>query len=111
MSNCELTGQAAAVAAVLAALDVHCGDRVLLQMPDGQGFTDAFVGMLELGMIPLRVDPALSASDVPALATEVGAQLVLASAERIPALADLAAEPPVLVDGPEGPWAAVLRLR
>jgi hypothetical protein len=36
---------------------------------------------------------------------------VVVSADRVPALADLDALPPVLVDGPHGPWAAALRLR
>jgi hypothetical protein len=36
---------------------------------------------------------------------------VLASADQIPALADLDAQPPVLIERPQGPWAAALRLR
>jgi len=41
----------------------------------------------------------VSAHDIVAVAAEAGARLVLVSADRVPALADLAAEPPVLIDG------------
>jgi hypothetical protein len=45
------------------------------------------------------------------VAAEAGAHLVLASADRIDSLAELEAGPPALVDGPQGLWAAALRLR
>lgn len=59
--------------------------------------------------MPLPVNPQLPAADVAAIATEMGARLVLVSVERIHGLADLEAEPPVLVDGFQGLWAAALR--
>lgn len=101
----------AAVTAALTTLGVCNGERVLLLIPDGACFIDAFVGALNRDVVPLPVNPALSASDIVATAADAGARLVVVTAERVPALTDLAAEPPVLLDGPKGLWAAVLRLR
>lgn len=106
----EMADRGAAVAAVLADLGVRREERVLILMPDGPGFVEAFVGVLQQGALPLPVNPVLSASVIAEIAADTGARLVVTSAERIRALADLQAEPPVLVDGPEGPWAAALRL-
>jgi long-chain acyl-CoA synthetase len=103
--------QTAAVVAALAELGVRPEERVLIMLPDGPGFAEAFAGMIEQGAVPLPVDPLLPAHGIVAVAAEAGAQLVLVSANRVPALADLDAQPPVLIDGPHGPWAAALRLR
>jgi acyl-CoA synthetase (AMP-forming)/AMP-acid ligase II len=111
MSYSKPADQTAAVVAALAELGVRAEDRVLIMLPDGPGFAEAFTGTIEHGAVPLPVNPLLPAHGIAAVAAEAGAQLVLASADRVPALADLAAEPPVLVDGPRGPWAAALRLR
>ncbi len=86
-------------------------ERVLIMLPDGPCFVDAFRGAMKQGAVPLPVNPQLPAIDVAAIATEMGARLVLASAERIHGLADLGAEPPVLVDASQGLWAAALRPR
>jgi acyl-CoA synthetase (AMP-forming)/AMP-acid ligase II len=107
----KLSDQAVAAAAALGELDVRPGDRVLIMLPDGPDFIEAFAGVMQQGAVPLPANPLLPAHDIAAVAAEAGAQLVLASADRIYALADLDAEPPVLVDGPRGLWAAVLRLR
>ncbi len=80
-------------------------------LPGGPDFVDAFTGAMRRGAVPLAVNPRLPAADVAAIATETGARLVLASAERIHGLADLQTEPPVPVDGPRRLWAAVLRQR
>ena len=81
-------------------------------LPDGPGFAEAFAGTITHGAVPLPADPLLPAHGIVTVAGDAGARLVLVSADRVPALADLAAEPPpVLVDGPRGPWAAALRLR
>jgi acyl-CoA synthetase (AMP-forming)/AMP-acid ligase II len=104
--------QKAAVAAALAELGVRPADRVLIMLPDGPGFAEAFAGTIKHEAVPLPADPLLPAHGIVAVAADAGARLVLVSADRLPALADLAAEPPpVLVDGPRGPWAAALRLR
>ena len=102
--------QTAAVVAALTELGVRPEERVLIMLPDGPGFAEAFAGMIEQGAVPLPVDPLLPAHGIVAVAAEVGAQLVLVTADRVPALADLDAQPPVLIDGPYGPWAAALRL-
>jgi long-chain acyl-CoA synthetase len=111
MSHPELADRAAAVAAALAELDVHPDDRVLIMLPDSPGFVEAFVGVTQRGAVPLSVNPRLAVADVAAIAAETGARLVLTSAKRIRRLADLDAEPPVLVDGLRALWAATLRLR
>ena len=46
MSLPYLLDRAAAVAAVLAELDVHRNDPVLMMLPDGPGFTESFAGAL-----------------------------------------------------------------
>ena len=111
MSYFQPADQTAAVAAALTELGVRPEDRVLIMLPDGPGFAEAFAATIQQGAVPLPVNPLLPVPDIVAVAAEAGARLVLASADRVPALADLAAEPPVLVDGPRGPWAAALRLR
>jgi hypothetical protein len=72
---------------------------------------DAFAGTIQHEAAPLPVNPLLPAHSIAALAAEAGALLVLASANQIHALADLGAQPPVLIEEPQGPWAAALRLR
>ena len=112
MSHSTPADQTAAVVAALAQLGVRPEERVLIMLPDGPGFAEAFAATIAHEAVPLPVDPLLPAHGIVAIAAEAGAQLVLASADRVSELADLAAEPPVLVDGPAGaPWAAVLRLR
>jgi benzoate-CoA ligase len=111
MSYSKLSDQAAAVAVALGELDVRPDDRVLIMLPDGPGFADSFTGVLQQGAVPLPVNPLLPARDVVSLAADAGAWLVLASVDRIVALAELDAEPPALIDGPHGLWAAALRLR
>jgi acyl-CoA synthetase (AMP-forming)/AMP-acid ligase II len=110
VSHSELAGRAAAVAAALAELGVGPADRVLIMLPAGPGFVEAFIGVTQRGAMPLPVNPRLAAAGVAAIAAETGARLVLASAKRIRRLADLDAEPPVLVDGRRGLWALALRL-
>jgi 4-hydroxybenzoate-CoA ligase len=111
MSYSEAADQTAAVVATLAELGVRPEERAMIMLPDGPGFAEAFAGTIEQGAVPLPVNPLLPAHSIVAVAAEAGAHLVLASADRISELADLAAEPPILVNGPRGPWAAVLRLR
>jgi acyl-CoA synthetase (AMP-forming)/AMP-acid ligase II len=112
MSYAPPADHTAAVAAALAELGVRAGDRVLIMLPDGPGFAEAFAGTITHGAVPLPADPLLPAHGIVTVAGDADARLVLVSADRVPALADLAAEPPpVLVDGPRGPWAAALRLR
>jgi acyl-CoA synthetase (AMP-forming)/AMP-acid ligase II len=111
MSQPKLTERTSAVAAALTELNVRANDRVLIMLPDGPGFTEAFAGTIQHRAVPLPVNPLLSAHDLAAAAAEAGAQLVLATTDQIHALADLDTEPPVLIDGPHGLWAAALRLR
>jgi acyl-CoA synthetase (AMP-forming)/AMP-acid ligase II len=102
---------AAAVVAALIALDVRPAERVLVMLPDGPGFAETLVAVTQRGALPLPANPLLTAHDVAAAAVESGAKLVFTVVERIHALANLDAEPPVLVPGPHGPWAAAVRLR
>ncbi|MFY9808739.1 MAG: AMP-binding protein [Pseudonocardiaceae bacterium] len=111
MSCSHPADQTAAVAAALAELGVRPAERVLIMLPDGPGFAEAFAGTIHQGAVPLPVNPRLPAHRIAAAATEAGARLVLASADQIHALADLGTQPPVLVEGPRGPWATALRLR
>lgn len=106
MSYPKLVKQTSAVAAALAELNVHAGDRVLIMLTDGPGFADAFAGTILQKAVPLLVNPLLPAHDLVAVAAEADAQLVLTSADQLHALADLDAEPPILIDGPQGLWAA-----
>jgi acyl-CoA synthetase (AMP-forming)/AMP-acid ligase II len=86
-------------------------ERVLIMLPDGPVFVDAFTGTIRRGAVPLPVNPQLSAADVAAIVIHTGARLVLASAELIHGLAELDAGPPVRVDGHQKLWAAALRRR
>lgn len=111
MNDCELTKEATSVAAALAELQICPHDRVLVMLPDGPGFIDAFIGVTKQGAVPLAVNPHLEAAEVVAAAAEVGAGVALIPAQRVPALATLETTPPVLVNGPQGLWAAAVRLR
>ena len=111
MSYFKLTEQASAVVTALAELGVRPGDRVLITLADGPGFVEAFAGAIAQGAVPLPASPLLPAHDIVTVAAEAGAQLILTSADQVPELADLTAQPPILVDGPHGRWATALRLR
>jgi acyl-CoA synthetase (AMP-forming)/AMP-acid ligase II len=106
-----LIDRAAAVAAALAQLQLHAQERVLIMLPDGPGFAESFTATVQQGAVPLPVNPLLSVHDVVAVAAAAGARLVVTSPDRIPVLAELDTEPPVLVEGPRGCWAAALRLQ
>lgn len=110
MSNSRPAAQTAAVAAALAQLGIHPRERVLIMLPDGPGFAEAFAGIIKHGAVPLPVNPLLLAQDILAAAAESGARLLLASVDQIHTLTDLGAAPPVLIAGPRGPWAAALLL-
>lgn len=99
------------VSAALVDLGLRPEERVLIMLPDGPGFGAIVTGVTRRGAVPLPVNPQLPAHLIPPVAAEAGACLVLISIDRIHALADLAAEPSVLVEGPRGPWAVALRLR
>jgi acyl-CoA synthetase (AMP-forming)/AMP-acid ligase II len=107
----HLIDQAAAVATVLAELDVRRNERVLIMLPDGPGFTESFAGALRHHAVPLPVSPLLSAHDLATTAGQAGARLVLAASDQLPTLAGLDTEPPILINGPSGPRIAALRLR
>jgi acyl-CoA synthetase (AMP-forming)/AMP-acid ligase II len=111
MSHSELADRATAIAAALAELGVRPEERVLIMLPDGPGFIDAFTGTRQRGAVPLAVDPRRPAADVAAVAAETGARLVLASMERIHGLAGPDAAPLLLVNGLWGLWTAALRQR
>src|SRR5438270_243723 len=94
MRYSKLTDQATAVAVALGELDVRPDDRVLIMLPVGPGFAESFTGTMQQGAVPLPANPLLPAHDVVSVAAEAGARLVLASVDRILALAELDAEPP-----------------
>ncbi len=106
----EQADRVTAVTGVLVKMGVRSAERVLVLLPDGPGFVETFLGVMRLGAMPLPLNPLLPVDDIVAIAADVDARLVLASSDRIRALAGLEAEL-LLVDGPGGTWAAVLRLR
>ena len=98
-----------AVTTALAELGVHARDRVLIMLPDGPGFAEAFAGAIQVQAVPLPVNPLLATPDIAAAATKTGARLLVASPEQIYPLSNLGTEPPILIHGAQGPWAAVVR--
>jgi acyl-CoA synthetase (AMP-forming)/AMP-acid ligase II len=111
VTNPGIPEWAAAVAAALVELDVHQQERVLIMLPDGPGFGEVLTGLTQRGAVPLPVNPKLPAHLIPSIAAEAGARLALTSIDRMHALANLTPEPPVVLEGPQGPWAVALRLR
>jgi acyl-CoA synthetase (AMP-forming)/AMP-acid ligase II len=99
------------ITAALVNLELRPEERVLIMLPDGPGFGEILTCVTRRGAVPLPVNPQLPAHLIPPVAAEAGARLVVTSVDRIHALADLAVEPPVLVEGPQGPWAVAIRLR
>jgi acyl-CoA synthetase (AMP-forming)/AMP-acid ligase II len=110
MSLPQLIDQAAAVSAVLAQLDVHRNEQVQIMIPDGPGFAESFAGAVDQKALPLPVSPLLSAPEL-AAASAAQARLVLTSPDQLSTLAELDAEPAILVNGPHGPSIAALQLR
>jgi hypothetical protein len=110
MSPPMLIKRTVAILAVLAELDIRAGDRVLIMLPEGPGFTESFAAVFYRDAVPLPVNPLLGASELAAAATQVQARLVLASLAQLPALAELHTTPPVLIRSAHGPWAAALPL-
>jgi long-chain acyl-CoA synthetase len=111
MSYSKSAEQTAAVAAALTELGVRPGERVLIMLPDGPGFAEAFAGTITHQAVPLPVNPLLPPHDIMATAAKAGARLLLASAQQIQMLTDLVGtKTPILIEGPRRPWAAVLRL-
>lgn len=53
-----------AVATALAELGVHPRDRVLIMLPDGPGFAEAFAGTIQHQAVPLPVNPLAAAPDM-----------------------------------------------
>ncbi|MGH3923763.1 MAG: AMP-binding protein [Pseudonocardiaceae bacterium] len=100
----------AAVVAALIELDVRPEERVLVLILDGPGFAEIFLGVMRQGAVPLTVNPALSAGEIRSVAAQTGARLVAVAATRLGELTDQEAGPSILLDGPHGPWAAILRL-
>jgi acyl-CoA synthetase (AMP-forming)/AMP-acid ligase II len=73
MSYFTSAEQTAAVVDALAKLGVCPGERVLIMLPDGPGFTEAFAGIIEHQAVPLPVNSLLAAPDITAAATKTGA--------------------------------------
>ncbi|MCA1607310.1 MAG: AMP-binding protein, partial [Acidobacteria bacterium] len=70
MSYSKSAGQTAAVVAALAGLGVRPEERVLIMLPDGPGFAEAFAATIEQQAVPLPVNPLLPAHDIVAAAAE-----------------------------------------
>ncbi|MDQ2792343.1 MAG: hypothetical protein M3Y73_22565 [Actinomycetota bacterium] len=83
---------AAAVVATLTKVHVRPNDRVLIMLPNGPGFAEAFAGAIQQGAVPLPASP-LSAHEIVVIVCRGGARLVPVPADRIPALAGLGAMP------------------
>jgi transcriptional regulator with XRE-family HTH domain len=109
-STAQPIDQAGEVIAALARLQVRAGDRVLIMLSDGPGFVEAFAGTIQQGAVPLPVDPLSPADEVTTIAAAAKARLMLVAPDQLAALADLHAQPPVLIGGPDRHWAAALRL-
>lgn len=80
----QLLDRAAAVAAVLAELEVHRNEPVLITLPEGPGFVESFAGVVDQEALPLPAGPLLSASEL-AAAAAARARVVLASLGQLPA--------------------------
>jgi acyl-CoA synthetase (AMP-forming)/AMP-acid ligase II len=111
MSLPQLIDRAAAVAAVLAELDVHRDEPVLIMLPDGPGFVESFTGAVDRNALPLPVSPLLSVPELVAAAAAARPGWCWPRRDQLPMLAELNAEAAILVNGPHGPWVAALRLR
>lgn len=110
MSYSTSAERTTAVATALAELAIRPGERVLILLPDGPGFAEAFAGTIQHQAVPLPVNPLLAAHEIAAAAITAGARLLLTWPEQLHALTNLGTEPPVLINGAQGPWAVVLRL-
>jgi len=111
MSTPTLLDRTRTLLTVLDELDVRPHDRVLIMLPEGPGFTESFAAAFYRDAMPLPINPLLSAPDLTAAAIQAHARLVLASPAQFPTLTKLHSQPPILIYGPHGPWAAALRLR
>lgn len=111
MSLPRLVDRAAAVAAVLAELDVQRHEPVLITLPEGPGFAESFAAAVDQEAVPLPASPLWSASELAAAMAAAQARVVLAAPDQLPAWVELDTEPAILINGPHGPWIAAVRLR
>jgi hypothetical protein len=109
MSPPMLIERTVAILTVLAELDIRAGDRVLIMLPEGAGFTESFAAVFYRDSVPLPVNPLLGASELAVVATQAHARLVLVSLEQLPTLAELHTKPPMLIHSSHGPWAVALQ--
>jgi hypothetical protein len=90
MSLPQLVDQAAAVATVLAELDLHRSEPVLITLAEGPGFAESFAGAVDQDALPLRPThccqhlSSLSAPELAAPTTASQARLVLTSPDQRP---------------------------
>jgi hypothetical protein len=111
MSLPQLVDRAAAIAAVLAELDVDPHEP----RPDHAARRSRLCRVVRWRGRP--TDTA-AAGRPAALSIGVGrhcgsgaARVVLASPDQVPSWATVDTEPVILINGPDGPWVAALRLR
>jgi len=108
MSLSRLVDRAAAVAALLAALDAHRNEPVLITLLEGPGFGESFAGAVDQEALPLPAGPLVSASELAATAAAARARVVLASPDQLPTRAELDTDPAILINQPHGPWIAAV---
>ena len=60
----ELDGEASALAAGLAGLDLHRGERVALHLPNRPDFVLAYYAALKAGLVPLSLNTSYKADEL-----------------------------------------------
>ncbi len=78
-------------AAALRAVGVRCEDRVAMALLDSVEFVAVFLGAMRIGAIPVPMNPLLPGRDLGVIVSDSLARVVVVSAERGAAIADLVA--------------------
>jgi long-chain acyl-CoA synthetase len=96
----ELADRCAALAAGLAALGVHHGDRVAFLSANGHRYLEAFFGLPAVGMVLVPLNTRLSPNELTHILRDCGARVLIS--DRDPgALADLVDHVVMIPDGYE----------
>jgi len=100
----ELAAQTCRAGSALRALGCNPGDRVLLALPDGAEFIEAFFGAARIGAIAVPVNPVSRASDFQYYLADCGASFAVVHAAALAefsAAAEAAALRGILLAGKE----------
>jgi long-chain acyl-CoA synthetase len=80
LSFADLDAGSAAIAGGLRDRGLRAGDRVVLQLPNGSDFVEAYFAVLRAGMVAVPINPLLKAREIVHVLDDSGASLLITHA-------------------------------